>query len=78
MCIHISEVLQESASLKASIYQAPGQTTETFTALGGPRGGKKQHGLIIISVLNTKIVGMLGSREHSRRAEGCSEEQPCG
>lgn len=41
MCIHISEVLQESASLKASIYQAPGQTFETFTALGDPAGGGK-------------------------------------
>lgn len=41
MCIHISEVLQESASLKASIYQAPGQTFETVTALGDPAGGGK-------------------------------------
>jgi len=40
MCIHISKVVQESASLKASVYQACGQTFETVTALGDPAGGE--------------------------------------
>lgn len=43
-CITCAYIFQrwykKSASLKASIYQAYGQTFETFAALGDPAGGE--------------------------------------
>lgn len=82
MCIHISKVAQESASLKASIYQACGQTFEAFTALGDPAGGETitpRDDYCYYERLKYEIVKVLGRTASTEDTlSDAMEEQPRG